>query len=76
MRLGDGRDVRALVSSLSCDGCQLLAEARLSVGESLVLTLPDRGSFEAQVRWTAGDRAGIKFVTEDSPERRRAGIGV
>jgi hypothetical protein len=74
--LGDGREVRALVTNLSYDGCQLLAEAELCVGETLVLTLPERGSTEAQVRWTAGDKAGIKFLTEDSAEKRRARIGV
>jgi hypothetical protein len=74
--LGDGREVRALVTNLSYDGCQILAEAELCVGETFVLTLADRGSIEAQVRWTAGDKAGIKFLSEDSAEQRRARIGV
>ena len=76
VRLADGREVRALVTNLSYDGCQLLAEAELCVGETFVLTLSDRGSIEAQVRWTAGDRAGIKFLSENSAEQRRARIGV
>jgi hypothetical protein len=76
MTLGDGREVRALVTNLSYEGCQLLAEAELCVGETLVLTLADRGSVQAQVRWTAGDKAGIKFLSDDSSELRRARIGV
>lgn len=76
VRLGDGREVTALVTNLSDDGCQLLAEADLSVGETLVVTLPDRDPIEAQVRWTAGDKAGIRFLNEDPPEQRRARIGV
>lgn len=75
--LDNGRQVRALVTNLSYDGCQVLAEAELTVGETLILILSDRGSIEAQVRWTADDRAGIKFLTGNSPsEQRRARIGV
>jgi hypothetical protein len=74
--LNDGREVRALVTNLSYEGCQLFAEAELCVGDTLGLTLPDRGSIQAQVRWTAGDKAGIKFLSDDSSEQRRARIGV
>ena len=74
--LRDGREVRALVTNLSYEGCQLLAEAELCVGETLVLSLADRGSVQSQVRWTAGDKAGIKFLTENFSEQRRARIGV
>lgn len=70
--LGDGRKVEALATNVSPEGCQLLADAHWSVGETLVLTLADRGSIRAQVRWTAGDRAGIKFLSEGSAEQRRA----
>lgn len=74
---GNGREVRALVTNLSYDGCQVIAEAELTVGETLVLVLADRGSIDAQVRWTAEDRAGIKFLTGNSAsEQRRARIGV
>ena len=75
--LADGREARALVTNLSYNGCQLVTEVELSVGETLVLILPGRGSIDAQVRWTADDRAGIRFLTGDSAsEQRRARIGV
>jgi hypothetical protein len=49
----------------------------LSVGETLVLILPGRGSIDAQVRWIADERAGVRFLTGTSPsEQRRARIGV
>jgi hypothetical protein len=74
--LPDGREVRALATHLSNDGCYLVAEAGLCVGETLVVMLAGRGSIQAQVRWTAGDRAGVRFLSEDSPEQGRVRIGV
>ena len=74
--LGDGREARAIVTNLSNNGCQLVAEVELSVGETLALILPGRGPIDAQVRWTADDRAGVRFLTGDSPsEQRGARIG-
>jgi hypothetical protein len=70
--LGDGREVSALVTNVSSEGCQLLADVQFSVGETVTLNLPGRGSVRAQVRWTAGERAGVRFLTEDLPEQRRA----
>jgi hypothetical protein len=75
--LCDGSEARSLVTNLSYDGCQLVTEAVLSVGETLVLILPGRGSIDAQVRWIADERAGVRFLTGTSPsEQRRARIGV
>lgn len=77
VRLSEGGEIRALVTNLSYQGCQLEAEGELLVGDTLVLVLPDRGSIEGQVRWTVGDRAGIRFLSGESVgEQRRARIGV
>jgi hypothetical protein len=76
VRLADGREVRALVSNLSYERCQLIAEAELFVGDTIVLNLPDRGWVEGQVRWTADDRAGVRFLSDSSEaENGRARIG-
>ena len=73
----DGRVVAALITNISYSGCQLLAETRLVVGETIQLSVPGRGSMEAQVRWTAGDSAGLQFLLGTSQaEGRRARIGV
>ena len=73
----DGQTFAALITNLSYSGCQLLAETRLVVGEKVSLALPGRGSLEAQVRWTAGDCAGLQFLLGQSHvEERRARIGV
>jgi hypothetical protein len=77
VKVPDGREVAALITNLSYAGCQLLAEAELVVGETILLTIPGRGSMEAQVRWTAGDSAGLQFLLRQSQvEERRARIGV
>ncbi len=75
--LADGRDILALVTNLSYNGCHLLSEGSLDVGETLVVNLAGRGSLSAQVRWIAGDCAGLQFLLGDSSvEDRRARIGV
>ena len=72
-----GREVAALITNISYSGCQLLAETSLVVGETVRLSILGRGSMEAQVRWTAGDRAGLEFLLGASQvEERRARIGV
>jgi hypothetical protein len=71
------REVAALITNISYSGCQLLAETRLVVGETVLLSISGRGSMEAQVRWTAGDSAGLQFLLGKShAEERRARIGV
>ena len=73
----DGREFHALVTNLSYNGCHMLSEGSLEVGESLVVDLAGRGSLPAQVRWIAGDCAGLQFLLGDSSvEDRRARIGV
>ena len=72
-----GHEAAALITNISYCGCQVLAETRLVVGETILLSIPGRGSMEAQVRWTAGDSAGLQFLLGKSPaEERRARIGV
>lgn len=76
-RLSDGREVRVLVRNISYEGCELLSDADLMVGETLLLTLAGSGSCEAQIRWIADDRSGVCFLAGQSPvELRRARIGV
>ena len=73
----DGREFAALITNMSYTGGQLLAETKLVVGETILLSIPGRGSMEAQVRWTAGDSAGLQFLLRQSQvEERRARIGV
>lgn len=77
VKLPNGQIFPVLVTNLSYSGCQLLAEGELVVGETVSLTLAGRGTQDAQVRWTAGDCAGLQFLLgQSNVEERRARIGV
>ena len=63
--------------NISYDGCHILAEDELEVGEALNLSVDAMSVIEAQVRWVDGGRSGLKFVTGASAvDARRARIGV
>jgi hypothetical protein len=73
----DGVERRVLVSDLTYDGCQILGGHELMVGEAATLRMAGKGAIEAQVRWTDGDKAGLKFLVEGSAlEQRRLRLGV
>lgn len=77
VRTGDRRTVRALVTNLSFEGCQLFVAGALYVGEKVTVEIPGRGAIDGQVRWYADDRAGVRFLLGDSVgEARRLRIGV
>lgn len=72
-----GPGFRVLMMNLSYEGCHILCEQILTVGETLSVQLPGKGAIKAQVRWVDGDRAGLRFLFENSAvERRRAHLGV
>jgi hypothetical protein len=75
-RLSNGIRFRLLITNLSYEGCTAIGEQPLQVGESLSLLIPDRGTIDAQVRWTADEKVGIRFLLGNSPvEERRARLG-
>jgi hypothetical protein len=76
-RWTDGSIAPVLVSEISYDGCRLWSDHCLERGETLTLSLPGRGTIEAQVRWVVSGCAGAKFLTgSSSVDDRRARIGV
>jgi hypothetical protein len=77
VRWADGSAGRAEVSDLSYLGCRLYCDRRFTKGETVRLTLPERGELFAQVRWVRGSRAGVRFITgQSNKDTRRARIGV
>jgi hypothetical protein len=72
----DGSEVRVLVSNLNYDGCQVLSDTDLEIGETLTLRLPGLGQLRAQVRWADRERAGLRFLLGGSIDERRSRIGV
>lgn len=77
VRTGEGVEYRALVTNLSFEGCHLLIDGDLTIGETVTVNVPGRGAIEGQVRWYNDDRAGIRFNLGDSVKKaRRNRIGV
>ena len=73
----DGSWLRVHMTNLSYDGCKLLTEDVLDIGETLTLVMPRMQHMEAQVRWIKDQTAGIRFLQRTSAaEDRRARIGV
>lgn len=77
LRWPDGQAAPVLVANISYQGCQVWCDRDLACGEAMTLSLPGRGTIDAQVRWTADGSAGMKFLTgASSVDERRARIGV
>lgn len=72
-----GEPFRVLVRNISYEGCELLSDRRLALGQALELSMPSGGTVKAQVRWVNGDRVGLCFLLGNSVvEDRRSRIGV
>jgi hypothetical protein len=75
-RRGDGSVLRLLVTNLSYEGCTVLGERSLEIGEVVNVTVPGLGAMDAQVRWVCEDKAGLSFLLGKSvQEDRRARLG-
>jgi PilZ domain len=72
----DGTAASVTVSNLSYEGCQLTSLHQFVHGETVALSLPGRGVIHAQIRWVRNRKAGVRFLTGDSRDTRRARIGV
>ena len=61
----------------SYDGCKLLTDDILDIGETLTLVMPRMQHMQAQVRWIKDQMAGVRFLHRTSAaDDRRARIGV
>lgn len=72
----DGSWMRIHMTNLSYDGCNLLTEDLLDIGESLTLVMPRMQHMKAQVRWIRDNQAGVRFLQGSAIDDRRARIGV
>ena len=73
----DGSRCRVHMTNLSYDGCRLLTEEALDIGETLRLLFPGRQPTDVQVRWVKDHEAGVRFLQNaTAAEDRRARIGV
>ena len=61
----DGTSLGVTLRNMSYNGCMLLADAALAIGEKVILAIPGMGEIRAQVRWASDDcKAGARFVLE------------
>ncbi len=72
----DGSWLRVHMTNLSYDGCHLLTDGELDIGETLTLVMPRMNHMNVQVRWLKDGHAGIRFLGGSAAEDRRARIGV
>ena len=73
----DGSWVRVHMTNLSYDGCHLLTEDSLDIGETLKLVMPRMQHMSAQVRWVKESEAGVRFLANASAvDERRARLGI
>ena len=73
----DGSWVRVHMTNLSYEGCHLLTEERLDIGETLELVFPRMQHLKAHVRWLKENEAGVRFIQAGSAaDDRRARLGI
>ena len=75
-KTSSGAELRVYVSDISYEGCNLLTASKLEVGEPVEVLVHGLGKMNGQVRWVAGERAGITFLLGSMFEQRRLRIGV
>jgi hypothetical protein len=67
----DGSMIELTIVDLSYDGCCVSSSNRLTVGETLSLSVLRRGSVPVTVRWADGARAGLSFASVDGEHMRQ-----
>ena len=60
----DGMKSPARLTNLSNQGCAIEAGCPLDVQERVQIAIPRMGMIKAQIQWTAGDKAGAKFIID------------
>jgi hypothetical protein len=58
----DDSAMRVHITNLSYDGCHLITEEVLDIGETILLKLLRMQKTQAQVRWVKGQQAGVRFL--------------
>jgi hypothetical protein len=56
------------MANLSYSGCEIRTPLPMQRGDTLQLKVSQRGTIKAQVCWTGLQRAGCKFIVDDSRE--------
>jgi hypothetical protein len=59
--LGEGVDADVVLSNLSYCGCGLVSAQPLERGKQIELRIVRKGTVSAEVRWSEGHEAGVRF---------------
>jgi hypothetical protein len=75
----DGSWTRVHMTNLSYDGCHLLTDKPLDIGETLLLVMPQMRHQRVQVRWSRDQESGVRFLAEAGmsvQDDRRSRLGI
>ena len=74
----DGSSIAITLRNMSYNGCMLVADMALAIGEIVRLAIPRMGERRAQVRWASdGGKAGARFVLEEiGPDEQRCKLSL
>jgi hypothetical protein len=66
VRRADGTELCVKIADLSDEGCRIESDAEvLAIGEWIEILISSTSRMKAQVRWSLGTSAGIKFEVRD-----------
>lgn len=60
--LADGRHIPVEVTNVSSDGCQVLSNETIAIGELIHLNVPSLEDVAGTIRWSLFGNAGVRFV--------------
>lgn len=60
--LADGRQIPVEITNLSRDGCSVISNETLGIGELVRLNAPRLGDVVGTIRWSLLGSAGVRFV--------------
>jgi len=60
--LGPGHDADIEIADMSYGGCRIQSEDSFKEGEVVELRIIKRGAAAAEIRWTDGGNAGVRFL--------------
>ena len=58
----EGVEIAVKVTDISREGCRLLTDGSPMIGERVRLRVGRAGEVPAQVRWSLGNEAGLRFI--------------
>ena len=60
--LADGREIAVQLTDISRDGCRVLSDETLGIGQQILLNVAPLTGVSGMVRWSLFGIAGIRFV--------------